>query len=225
LKKKCVVGVNIGRNKEVPNEDATQNYLKTFESVRDVADYIAVNVSSPNTPDLRDLQSAENLEYLLAALQEANRSRPQVKPLLVKIAPDLTESDIEVIVDTCLRFGLSGIIATNTTISRNGLKTASVDKFGSGGLSGRPLTARSTQVISQVYRHSKGKLPIIGVGGIFSASDAFEKIAAGASLLQAYTGFIYSGPSFAYDVISGLAEILVKGGFKSLDEAIGSTTD
>ena len=226
LKRKCVVGVNIGRNKDVANEDAVENYVKAFEALRDAADYITVNISSPNTPNLRDLQSAENLEHLLKALHEKNRSGSSAaRPLLVKIAPDQTDADIEKIVDTCIRFDVAGIIATNTTISREGLKTPDVEKLGSGGLSGRPLNARSTQIISQVFRHSKGKLPIIGAGGIFAAEDAFEKIAAGACLLQAYTGFIYSGPSFAYDVVSGLAEIIRRRGFKSLDEAVGSAAD
>ena len=221
LDKRCIVGVNIGRNKDVPNENAVENYLKTFEVVHRVADYIVVNVSSPNTPNLRDLQSPENLELLIGTLQKRN-DELETKPLLVKVAPDLIEADVESIVDLCLRLNVSGIIATNTTVSRKGLKTRDVEKFGGGGLSGRPLTSRSTEMVSQIYRRSGGKLPIIGVGGIFSAADAFEKIVNGASLLQAYTGFIYSGPSFPVDVVSGLADLIQERGFRNLDEAIGS---
>lgn len=244
INRKCIVGVNIGRNKDVSNEEATENYLKSFELVHSVADYIAVNISSPNTPNLRELQKADNLDELLGALQRRNTvlstdvrstfsspaavdgppegGTPNAKPLLLKIAPDLTDGEIEAIVDIGLRHEMSGIIATNTTISRDGLKTRDADRIGAGGLSGRPLTKRSTEVISKIYKYSKGKLPIIGVGGIFTAVDAFEKIAAGASLIQAYTGFIYGGPSFAHDVNTGLAAILKERGFGSLDEAVGS---
>jgi len=237
LKRRCVVGVNIGRNKDVPNEDAVENYLACFDLVRPVADYIAVNISSPNTPNLRELQRADNLEELLGALQERNRvlstgfsrqteppeggTHNARKPLLVKIAPDLGEGEIESVVNVCLRHSIDGIIATNTTIGRGGL-SADFAKFGDGGLSGRPLAERSNQVISAIYRLSNGKLPIIGVGGIFTAEDAFAKVAAGASLLQAYTGFIYQGPTFAFEVNEGLAQILKDRGFKTLDDAVGS---
>lgn len=221
LERKCVVGVNIGKNKDVPIEEATENYLRSLDLVHNAADYITVNVSSPNTPNLRELQRAENLEELLGTLQARNREMGQ-KPLLVKISPDLTETEIDMIVDTCLRLEVSGIIATNTTISREGLKTPNAGEFGAGGLSGRPLTERSNEVIRTIYRHSKGTLPIIGVGGIFSGQDAFGKIAAGACLLQAYTGFIYHGPSFASDINAGLAAIIKERGFADIDEAIGS---
>jgi dihydroorotate dehydrogenase len=235
----CVLGVNIGKNKDVPNDSAIENYVRSFDLAFEVADYIAVNVSSPNTPNLRELQRAENLEELLKTLQERNRAssseskefspaassvKRNPKPLLVKIAPDLEEKEIEAIVDIALRLEISGIIATNTTIGRNGLKTepAIIERIGAGGLSGKPLRTRSTEVIEKIYRHSNGKLPIIGVGGIFSAEDAFEKICAGASLVQAYTGFIYGGFAFARDVNFGLARILNEKGFKHLDEAVGS---
>lgn len=221
LKGRCVVGVNIGRNREVGNEDAVGNYLKTFEVVHPTADYIAVNVSSPNTPNLRELQETENLEELLQALRRKN-TELGAKPLLVKIAPDLIEPQIEAIVDTCLKFSVAGIIATNTTVSREGLISSGVDKLGPGGVSGKPLAPLSNHAISHVYRCSKGRLPIIGVGGIFTAEDAFEKIAAGACLLQAYTGFVYRGPSFARDINLGLAAVLRKRGFISLDQAVGS---
>lgn len=213
----CVLGVNIGKNKDVPNEDAIENYLKSFDLAHQVADYIAVNVSSPNTPNLRELQKAKSLEELLSALQKRNKEL-SAKSLLVKIAPDLSESEIEAIADIALRLNLAGIIATNTTVKRENLKTK-IDE--SGGLSGMPLQKRSNEVISRIFRYTNGKLPIIGVGGIFTAQDAFEKIACGASLLQAYTGFVYQGFAFARDINSGLAKILKEKGFENLDEAIG----
>jgi dihydroorotate dehydrogenase len=142
--------------------------------------------------------------------------------LLVKIAPDLTEGEIEAAVDVCLKHDVAGIIATNTTVEREGLRTAGVESIGAGGLSGRPVANRSTAVVSTIYKYSKGKLPVIGVGGVFDAGDAFDKIAAGASLVQAYTGFIYTGPTFAREVNEGLAKILKERGFSTVDEAVGS---
>ncbi len=224
----CVLGVNIGKNKDVPNTEAIENYLKSFDLAFAVADYITVNVSSPNTPNLRELQKAENLEELLSTLQKRNselgKQNKKNLPLLVKIAPDLSESEVEAIVDVCLRLKISGIIATNTTVSRNNLQTnkAEIERIGNGGLSGKPLQTRSNQVIKQIYKTSKGKLPIVGVGGIFNAKDAFEKIACGACLLQTYTGFIYQGFTFARDVNFGLAKILQQKGFRHLDEAVGT---
>ena len=234
----CILGMNIGKNKDVANEDAIENYLASFDLVHEIADYIVVNVSSPNTPNLRELQRADALEDLLLALQKRNSelSKPSagrthdnrrddgVTPLLVKIAPDLQTSEIEAITDIALRLKLSGIIATNTTISRANLKTSTTDieKIGNGGLSGKPLQARSTEVISQIYHFSHGKLPIIGVGGIFTAADAFEKIAAGASLVQIYTGFVYEGWTLARDINVGLAKIFKEKGFTNFQEAIGT---
>lgn len=220
LDRKCVVGVNIGKNKDVPNEEAVENYLATFDLVHPVADFIAVNISSPNTPNLRELQRAESLDVLLGSLQKRNRELGS-KPLLVKIAPDLDDAGIEAAVDVCRRHEAAGMIATNTTISRDGLSTPNTAEI-AGGLSGRPLASRATEVISRIYRYSNGTMPIIGVGGIFNAEDAFGKIAAGACLLQAYTGFVYSGPSFARELNLGLAEILEREGFRTLDEAVGS---
>ncbi|MFT3744879.1 MAG: quinone-dependent dihydroorotate dehydrogenase [Pyrinomonadaceae bacterium] len=225
LKRKCIVGVNIGKNKDVPNEEATENYLNSFDLIHEYADYVAVNISSPNTPNLRELQKADSLDELLGALQKRNielSGNAQKKPLLVKIAPDLTEGEIEAIVDIARRYELAGIIATNTTVSRDGLKTTDVERIGAGGVSGRPLTKRSTEVVSTIYKYSKGAISIVGVGGIFDANDAFDKIAAGASLTQAYTGFVYGGPYFARDLSVGLAKILKERGFSSLDDAIGS---
>lgn len=221
LQRSCVVGVNIGRNKDVANEEAVENYLATLEIVHDVADYVTVNISSPNTPNLRELQRADNLDELLGALQKRNRELGP-KPLLVKIAPDITESEIADAVDISKTHAVAGIIATNTTTTRPGLSTSEVERVGAGGLSGGPLHSLSTQVISKLYRASDGTIPVVGVGGIFTAEDAFEKIAAGASLLQAYTGFVYGGPGFARDINQGLAKILEKRGFGCLDDAVGS---
>ena len=165
------------------------------------------------------MKKSENLDELLGVLSKAAKDRV---PLLVKIAPDLSETEIEEAVDICVKYEIAGIIATNTTIRREGLTSANVEAIGAGGLSGRPLRGKSTRVIETVYRCSKGKLPIIGVGGVFTGDDAFEKIAAGASLVQAYTGFIYGGPTFARDVNKRLAEILKEKGFSTVEEAVGS---
>lgn len=219
LKRKGIVGVNIGKNKDVPIEEATENYLATFNLLADHADYVAINISSPNTPNLRELQKSENLDELLAALSKAADKRV---PLLVKIAPDLSEAEIEAAVDICQKYEIAGIIATNTTISREGLTSENVEGIGAGGVSGRPLRQKATGVIAMVHKHARGRLPIIGVGGVFTGDDAFEKIAAGASLIQAYTGFIYGGPTFARDVNIRLAQILAEKGFSSIDEAVGS---
>ena len=221
LKRKCVIGVNIGRNKHVPNEEAVENYAACFDIVHPVADYITVNISSPNTPNLRELQQPDSLEELLTALQDRNATLGR-KPLLVKMAPDLTDEDIRAIVDVCMGNNVDGIIATNTTTARIDLKSDKIDRIGDGGLSGKPLADRSNEVISTLYRYSRGKLPIIGVGGVFTAGGAFDKIAAGASLVQAYTGFVYGGPSFAREINEGLAQILKDRGFKTADEDVGS---
>jgi len=221
--RQCVIGINIGKNKDVPLEEATENYLQCFEIVHAAADYIAVNVSSPNTPGLRDLQKGDSFDELLSVLQKRNDELGS-KPLLVKIAPDLSDAEIEAISDGCVRYKLSGIIATNTTINREGLLTdaAKIKNIGAGGLSGKPVANASNRVISKLYELTNGKLPIIGVGGIFTAEDAFQKIAAGACLIQAYTGFIYAGPYFAKNIVNGLSRILKEKGFASLDEAVGS---
>ncbi|MFV0389314.1 MAG: quinone-dependent dihydroorotate dehydrogenase [Pyrinomonadaceae bacterium] len=223
---KCVLGVNIGKNKDVQIQDAVENYLSCFEKLYEPADYITVNVSSPNTPNLRELQKAESMEQLLGALQTRNKELGNGvrKPLLVKIAPDLDEAEIEAIVDVSIRLNLAGIIATNTTIKRQALITSaqSIERIGAGGLSGHPLSACSTEVIRLVRKYTKGEIAIIGVGGIFSAEDAFEKIAAGACLLQAYTGFVYKGFDFAHEINTKLLELLSLRGFTNLDDAIGS---
>ena len=225
----CVLGVNIGKSRRVAIEDAIPDYLESFAAVYDVADYVAVNVSSPNTPNLRELQRPEMLRNLLESLQGRNAelarqyalSRP--KPLLLKIAPDLTEPEIESIVEVAMGAGISGIIATNTTVRRDDLLTSNeyVAACGEGGLSGAPLRQRSNQVVRMICRLTRGALPIIGVGGVFTAEDAWEKICAGASLIQLYTGFIYEGPHAARRINEGLAKIMKREGFHSLDDAVG----
>lgn len=226
----CVLGVNIGKSRTVSLENAIPDYLKTFAMVYDVADYVAVNVSSPNTPQLRELQQPEMLAGLLAALQESNRelaernSLSAAKPILLKIAPDLSEKEIESVVEVALNAEVAGIIAANTTVSRDGLQSspAEIKESGEGGLSGAPLRHRANEIIASIYRLTNGSLPIVGVGGVFTAKDAWEKICAGASLVQLYTGFIYEGPSVAQKINEGLRRIVTKEGFISLDEAVGS---
>ena len=224
-----MLGVNLGKSRHVAIDDAIPDYLASFEAVYDIADYVAINVSSPNTPRLRELQQPGMLAELLKSLQQRNdelarrSSLQHPKPLLLKIAPDLSESEIESIVDVATRWQIAGLIATNTTISREGLQTsrAEVEAYGEGGLSGAPLSHRSNQVISLIYRLTRGGLPIVGAGGVFTAADAWGKICAGASLIQLYTGFIYEGPGVARRINEGLAEILKREGLSSLDEAVG----
>ena len=219
----CVLGVSIGKSKITPLENATEDYLKSFDLVHEVADYIAVNVSSPNTPQLRELQQSDQLTSLLAALQARNRELPKPLPLLVKLSPDLERRELEMIVDVTKRLHIDGIIATNTTISRADLRTDAqrVAAYGEGGLSGKPLARRSTRMIAELYELTAGQVPLIGVGGIFNAADAWEKIVAGASLVQLYTGFIYQGPNIAQEINEGLAKILTREGFANLDAAVG----
>jgi len=192
--KELIIGGNIGKNKVTPNEDAVSDYIKCFDRLFDVVDYFVVNVSSPNTPGLRALQEKEPLMHILNTLQQRNSKNGTSRPILLKIAPDLTDSQLDDIVDIVQQTRIAGIIATNTTISRENLTVAENLKNEMGGLSGKPLTKRSTEVISYLHKKSNGSFPIIGVGGIHSANDAMEKLQAGASLVQLYTGFIYEGP-------------------------------
>lgn len=192
--KKLIIGGNIGKNKVTPNEDAVSDYIKCFDRLFDVVDYFVVNVSSPNTPGLRALQEKEPLMELLNTLQQRNSKNGISRPILLKIAPDLTDEQLNDIVEIVQGTGIAGIIATNTTISREDLVSKESLKNEMGGLSGKPLTQRSTEVIKYLSEKSKGAFPIIGVGGIHSAEDAIEKLNAGASLVQLYTGFIYEGP-------------------------------
>ncbi|HEU5131804.1 MAG TPA: quinone-dependent dihydroorotate dehydrogenase, partial [Pyrinomonadaceae bacterium] len=219
----CVLGVSIGKSKITPLENATEDYLASFELVYDIADYVAVNVSSPNTPQLRELQQSQQLEALLSALQTRRAELQKHVPLLVKLSPDLERRDLETIVEVIERLKIDGIIATNTTISRENLRTDAkrIAACGEGGLSGKPLKNTSTRMIAELYELTGGRIPLVGVGGIFTAEDAWEKIAAGASLVQIYTGFIYQGPRIAQEINEGLAKILAREGFANLDAAVG----
>ncbi len=192
-----VIGGNIGKNKTTPNENAADDYVQCFEALFPYVDYFVVNVSSPNTPNLRALQDKEPLTKLLTLLQDLNHQKTKPKPILLKIAPDLTDSQLDDIIDIVTTTKIEGVIATNTTISRANLKTTEshIKKIGAGGLSGQPLKQRSTEVIRYLNTKSNGKLVIIGVGGIASPTDAIEKLEAGASLIQIYSGLVYQGPT------------------------------
>ncbi|MCC5943953.1 MAG: quinone-dependent dihydroorotate dehydrogenase [Bernardetiaceae bacterium] len=191
-----IIGGNIGKNKDTPNEEAFKDYEIAFDALFDYVDYFVVNVSSPNTPNLRELQDKEPLHKILKAVSNKNKQKKNPKPLLLKIAPDLNNSQLDDILNIICDLHIDGIIATNTTVSRDRLEAAGEDikKVGSGGMSGRPLKDRSTEIIRYIHSRSRGSVPIIGVGGILSADDAIEKIEAGASLVQIYTGFVYEGP-------------------------------
>jgi dihydroorotate dehydrogenase len=201
-----VIGGNIGKNKNTANEDAVGDYIKCFDRLFDVVDYFVVNVSSPNTPGLRELQEKEPLMSLLNALQQRNNRNGISRPILLKIAPDLTNEQLDDIVEIVLQTGIAGVIATNTTIDRNGLYTPEKLTKETGGLSGKPLTQRSTEVIRYLADKSNKAFPIIGVGGIHSPQDAKDKLEAGASLIQLYTGFIYEGPG----IVKKICKELVK---------------
>lgn len=202
--KNVLIGGNIGKNKVTPNEEAVNDYIICFEKLFPVVDYFVVNVSSPNTPNLRALQEKEPLTKLLSELQELNSKREKQKPILLKIAPDLTDEQLLDIIDIVNETKIAGVIATNTTLSREGLVSSNKDE--TGGLSGKPLTKRSTEVIRFLSEKSGKAFPIIGVGGIHSADDAIEKFDAGASLVQLYTGFIYEGPQLIHDINKKLLE-------------------
>ena len=204
--KGLIVGGNIGKNKVTPNEEATQDYITCFEGLFPYVDYFVVNVSSPNTPNLRDLQDKEPLTKLLSTLQELNHKKPSPKPILLKIAPDLTDSQLDDIIEIVAATKIAGVIATNTTISREGLKESQerISSIGAGGLSGLPVKQRSTEVIRYLTKKSNGELTIIGVGGINNAADAIEKLKAGASLVQVYTGLIYEGPALVKKIKKGI---------------------
>ena len=208
--RQVIVGGNIGKNKDTPNENALSDYLLSFYELFDTVDYFVVNVSSPNTPGLRDLQEREPLTKLLTALQQANRTYSTPKPILLKIAPDLTNGQLDDIIAIVAETAIAGVIATNTTISRDKLLTdpVAVSQIGAGGVSGQPLRDRATEVIRYLHQKSGGSFPIIGVGGIFSAEDAQEKLNAGASLVQVYTSFIYEGPGLVKKINQGLLKAL-----------------
>lgn len=219
-----ILGINLGKSKVTPLEESPADYLGSFRLLKELGDYFVVNVSSPNTPGLRTLQGSEQLSAILDALQQENQG---VKPILVKIAPDLEWEAISEAIEVAKQYQISGMIATNTTIRRDGLKTQTINLTGqpvkdeAGGLSGAPLKARSTEVIRFIYQQTHGEMPIIGTGGIFTADDAWEKITAGASLLEIYTGLIYEGPWMVKRICAGLLEKLAAHNLTSLSEAIG----
>jgi len=205
-KEKIIIGGNIGKNKDTTNEEALNDYIAGFNALFDHVDYFVVNVSSPNTPGLRALQDKEPLMKILNSLQDLNAAKEKPKPILLKIAPDLSNEQLDDIIEIVTATHTDGVVATNTTIDRTGLSTPEeeVKVIGAGGLSGMPLRKRATEVISYLHEKSNGTIPIIAVGGIFTAKDAIEKLDAGASLVQVYTGFIYEGPSIARNICEGL---------------------
>jgi dihydroorotate dehydrogenase len=224
-----VLGINLGKSKVTPLEDAAGDYLRSLELLEPFARYVVVNVSSPNTPGLRQLQDAAPLRDLLRALHaraaELARARGGApRPILLKIAPDLTDPQVEEAVGIAREEGIAGIVATNTTVSREGLRSprARVEALGAGGISGAPVRARAREVVSLIWKTTGGTMPIVGVGGIFTADDAWEMVRAGASLVQLYTGFIYRGPLVAREVCLGLRDRLRRAGMRSLDDAVGS---
>lgn len=212
------IGVNIGKTKVTPTEEAVDDYRASARLVGPLASYLVVNVSSPNTPGLRDLQAVESLRPILSAVLAETST-----PVLVKIAPDLSDSDVDDIADLAVELGLAGIVATNTTVSRQGLNTPGVDELGPGGISGPPVARRAVEVLRRLYGRVGDRLVLISVGGIETADDAWERITSGASLLQAYTGFIYGGGLWAKRIHEGIALRLHNGGFASLADAIGSS--
>jgi len=219
------IAVNIGKNKTTPNEQAPEDYRKCLRVLYPYGDFFVVNISSPNTPDLRKLQHGDELRALLDAVQgeiaaQAARSGGRPKPVVVKIAPDMTDAELEQTVGILAESGVNGIIATNTTLSRDGLR--SPNRSQQGGLSGRPLRERSTEVIRTIWRLTGGKLPIIGSGGIFDARDAYDKIRAGASLVEIYTSLIYRGPGVVRDITAELSELLARDGFRRICDAVGA---
>ena len=212
-KSNIIVGGNIGKNKVTPNEEAVKDYEMCFTILHDYVDYFVVNVSSPNTPGLRELQDKDYLSLIFYSLQNINQGKSKPKPILLKIAPDLTTAQLDDIIDIVSKSSIDGIIATNTTIGRERLPhylPSEIEEFGAGGLSGKPLTSRSTEVISYLHRMSKGSIPIIGVGGVMTAADASEKLNAGASLIQLYSGFIYAGPKLIEEINRSVITMLEK---------------
>lgn len=201
-----IIGGNIGKNKVTPNEDAWKDYERCFLALADSVDYFVVNVSSPNTPGLRALQEKDSLKKILSHLQTINALQAAPKPILLKISPDLSPAQLDDVIDLCLEIRLDGVVATNTTIERNLAHTshAAVEGIGAGGLSGQPLRERSTGIVEYIHRKSGGAIPIIASGGIFTTADARAKLAAGASLVQVWTGFIYEGPTIVKKVCKGL---------------------
>jgi dihydroorotate dehydrogenase len=211
------IGVNIGKTKLTPPESAVDDYAESARQVGPLAAFVVVNVSSPNTPGLRDLQAVESLRPILSAVRAETTT-----PVLVKIAPDLSDADVDAIADLAVELGLAGIVATNTTVSREGLASPGVEELGPGGISGPPVARRSAEILRRLYRRVGDKLVLISVGGIETADDAWDRITSGASLVQGYTGFVYGGGLWAKNIHDGLADRLRVAGYSTLSEAIGS---
>lgn len=203
---RLIIGGNIGKNKVTPNDDAWKDYEICFKELHPYVDYFVVNVSSPNTPGLRELQEKESLRKILVHLQMINNGKAEAKPIFLKIAPDLTDEQVNDVVDLALEIKLDGLVATNTTISREHLATGygQIQKIGAGGLSGKPLKERSTEIIKYICQKTKGEIPVIASGGIFNGDDAKEKLDAGAALVQVWTGFIYEGPGIVKKICQSL---------------------
>ena len=204
---RLIIGGNIGKNKLTPNEDAWKDYLICFNTLQEQVDYFVVNVSSPNTPGLRALQEKESLRKILTVLQDQNKKFATKKPILLKIAPDLSLAEIDDVIDLALEIKLDGLVACNTTISRENLKTSGneIEKIGAGGLSGLPAKQRSTEIVAYINSKTNGQIPIIGSGGIFTGADAKEKLTAGASLIQVWTGFVYEGPAIVKRICKAIS--------------------
>ena len=219
------IGINLGKSKITPINEAESDYLFSFRLLKNLGDYFVVNVSSPNTPNLRDLQATDALCRILAVLQQENDKR---LPLFVKIAPDLNDADIVAVAQAALEYGITGIIAANTTIAKESLQTKILPETGQplvnepGGISGLPVRQRSLDVIRLLWQSTNGTLPIIGVGGIFTAADAWAKIKAGACLVQVYTGWIYEGPFMVANILQGLVELMAAEGYSHINEVIGA---
>lgn len=207
-RKRLIIGGNIGKNKQTPNNDAWKDYEACFKALHPYVDYFVVNVSSPNTPGLRELQQRDALQKILMHLQMINNGKAVAKPIFLKIAPDLTWQQIDEVIDLCMEIKLDGIVATNTTISREGLVTApeQLEKIGIGGLSGRPLKKRSTEVMRYISEKTNGHLPMIASGGVFNGEDARQKLDAGANVVQVWTGFVYEGPAIVKKIAKFLGE-------------------
>jgi dihydroorotate dehydrogenase len=218
------IGLNVGKNKATPNEDAASDYLACIDRLHPHADYLVVNISSPNTPGLRQLQEADALGRLLRACVARLAERAPGKPLLVKLAPDLAPEALDEAVDVAIAAGAAGLIATNTTLSRAGVEDH--PRAGEqGGLSGAPLERLATSVVRRCAARAAGRVPIVGVGGVMGAEDAYAKIRAGASLVQVYTGLVYGGPGFVRRVNEGLARLLARDGFARVEQAVGADLD
>lgn len=212
------VGVNIGKNKDTPLEDAAADYLACVDALGALGEYVVVNLSSPNTPGLRQLQEPEALRRLLSAVRGRLNQVAPGKPLFLKIAPDLGLEAIDAVVDVAVEARVDGLIATNTTVTR---PVAGAHAEQSGGLSGRPLAAMSTEVIRRAYAHARGKLPIVGVGGVFDAEDLYAKLKAGAAFVQLYTGFVYEGPSVVRHLVRGLRRLMDRDGYRTVRDVVG----